>query len=162
MIVDGFHELTALLEREIEVLGLVADFYQRLAMELKAGCLPEVTCFLAEGACCSDRLERVAIEKKRVLEIMGVASLRSLLENDKPLKVRRLVSTRGREIVALQRLIMANAKSIHHSLEALQSVNQRFCDFFLQLCPATIAYRERGNMTENATLYSGVTLDGVA
>ncbi|NPA24781.1 MAG: hypothetical protein GXO34_03020 [Deltaproteobacteria bacterium] len=162
MVADHYPELAVLLEREVEVLSLVADFYQQLAGELSSGRLPETARFLAVGAHASDNLGQLAKQKKDLLRRLGVDSLRRLLENDRPMKVRRLVSTRGREIVALQRVIMANAKSIHHSLEALQMVNQRFNDFFLQLCPATIAYRERGNMTENAALYSGVELDGVA
>jgi len=162
MVADHYPELAVMLEREVEVLGLVADFYHQLSEELSCGRLPETARLLAVGAHACDGLRQLAEQKKKLLQKLGVASLRHLLGNDRPVKVRLLVSTRGREIVALQRVIMANARSIHHSLEALQRVNQRFNDFFLQLCPATIAYRERGNMTENAALYSGVALDGVA
>ncbi len=154
--------LARLLEEEVEVLARTAGFYQRLAAALAHSRLPEIAELLAGGARSRAELSRLARLKRSFLEACGKDSLRALLAPDQSLKVRRLVSSRGREILALQQQIRTSGNAIVLSLEALQQVNRRFNDFFRQLSPATIAYQGSGGMADSTAFYSGVSLDGVA
>jgi len=154
--------LARLLEEEVEVLARTVDFYQQLAVALEKAKLPETSALLAGGARSQSELSRLAHLKQSFLKACGKDSLRALLSQEQPLRVRRLVSAKGREILELQRRIRVAGESIQLSLEALQRVNQRFNDFFRQLSPATIAYRGGGEMTNSVVFFSGVALDGVA
>lgn len=157
-----YQNLARLLEKEVLVLGQVADFYEVLAGSLTADGLAVLPEFFAGGARSCDNLVKIAEEKRRLLAEIGVTSLRQLLGADCPTKIRRLVAQRGSEVTELRRKIEASGSAISQSLQVLQVVNQRFSDFFQQLCPATISYQGRGLMNDNGSLYSGVALDGVA
>ena len=157
-----YHELTRILEKEIVILGQVADFYQLLAESLDSGQLPASSELFAGGARSCDDLVKIAEEKRLLLAEMGVGSLHQLLTAERPVKVRRLVGLRGHEITKLRRKIEESGSSIGQSLQVLQVVNQRFRDFFQQLCPVAISYQGGGVMADNGMSYSGVALDGLA
>ncbi len=156
-----YHSLTRLLEKEIVTLGHVADFYQLLDESLGSGRLPALPELFAGGARSCDDLAKIAEEKRQLLAEIGVSSLRQLLSIESPAKIRRLVGLRGHEVTSLRRKIEESGRSIGQSLQALQVVNQRFCDFFQQLCPAAISYQGKGAMADNVMSFSGIALDGV-
>ncbi len=157
-----YQNLARLLEEEILTLGQVADFYQVIYESLNGGLLVALPELFAGGARSRDNLAKIAEEKRQLLVEIGVTSLRQLLSAERPAKIRRLVGLRGSEMTNLQRKIEARRAAIGQSLEALQVVNQRFCDFFQQLCPATISYQGRGVMAGNEMAYSGIAFNGVA
>ena len=157
-----YHSLTRLLEKEIVILGQVADFYQVLAESLNSGQLPALPELFAGGARSGDDLAKITKEKSQLLAEIGVSSLRQLLSAESPAKIRRLVGLRGHEVTVLRRKIEESGRSIGQSLQALQVVNQRFRDFFQQLCPAAISYQGKGAMADNVLSFSGIALDGVA
>ncbi len=155
-----YQSLAQLLEKEVLVLGQVADFYQQLSESLGSSqqlALPEL---FAGGARSCDDLAEIAEEKRQLLAEIGVTSLRQLLTAERPAKVRRLVGLRGHEVAQLRRKIEESGSSIGQALQVLQVVNQRFRDFFQQLCPATISYQGGGVMADNGMSYSGVAIDG--
>ncbi len=154
-----YDELARLLEKEEQVLEQVAAFYKELAESLETGQLPELAELFAGGARARDELQKITSAKKALLEEIKVETLRQLLGAKYPAKVRRLVSLKGAAIAALRRQIAASSTVITQSLEVLQVVNQRFCDFFQQLLPATICYRGQGAMADPGNRYSGVTLN---
>ncbi len=154
-----YDDLVRLLEKEEQVLGQVAGFYRELADSLEAGQLPALDEVFAGGAQSCDNLRKISGVKKELLDRIKVNSLHQLLTADHPAKIRRLVGVKGAAIAGLRRQIEISGLSIKQSLEALQTVNQRFCDFFQQLLPAAISYRGQGGMAENGNLYSGITLD---
>lgn len=157
-----YHGLTRLLEKEVVILGQVADFYQNLAESLGSGQLPDLSELFAGGARSSDDLAKITEEKGQLLAEIGVGSLRQLLTIEAPAKIRRLVGLRGHEVTALRRKIEDSGRSISQSLQALQVVNQRFRDFFQQLCPVAISYQEKGAMANNGMSFNGVALNGIA
>ena len=157
-----YHVLTRVLEKEVVILGQVADFYQELAASLDSGQLPDLPELFAGGARSGDDLAKIVEEKRQLLAEIGVTSLSQLLSAGRPDKVRRLVGLRGYEIAQLRLKIKESGRLIGQSLQVLQVVNQRFRDFFQQLCPAAISYQGRGTMAGNVMSYSGVTLDGIA
>ena len=157
-----YQRLASLLEREVVILGQVADFYQVLSESLDVGLLSALPELFAGGARSCDNLAKIAEEKRQLLAEIGVTSLRQLLSVERPAKIRRLVGLRGHDIARLRRKIETSGSTIGQSLEVLQVVNQRFCDFFQQLCPSTISYQGRGVMAGNAMSYSGVALNGIA
>ncbi|RLB72272.1 MAG: hypothetical protein DRH03_04910 [Deltaproteobacteria bacterium] len=157
-----YQNLARLLEKEIVTLRQVADFYEVLSESLDAGLLAALPELFAGGARSRDNLAKIAEEKRQLLDEIGVVSLRQLLSAERPVKIRRLVGLRGYEVTTLRRKIEVKGAAIGQSLKVLQVVNQRFCDFFQQLCPATISYQGRGAMADNEMAYSGVTLNGIA
>ena len=157
-----YQGLTRLLEKEVVVLSQVADFYQELAESLDSGQLPALAELFAGGARSCDDLAKMAEEKRQLLAEIGVGSLHQLLTAERPAKIRRLVGLRGHEVTKLRRKIKESGRIIGQSLQVLQIVNQRFRDFFQQLCPVAISYREEGDMADNSMSYSGVALDGLA
>ena len=157
-----YQGLTGLLEKEVVVLSQVADFYQELAESLDSGQLPALPELFAGGARSCDDLAKMAEEKRQLLAEIGVGSLHQLLTAERPAKIRRLVGLRGHEVTKLRRKIKESGRIIGQSLQVLQIVNQRFRDFFQQLCPAAISYRGEGDMADNSMSYSGVALDGLA
>ncbi|MEA3332381.1 MAG: hypothetical protein U9Q58_02135 [Pseudomonadota bacterium] len=157
-----YQELVRLLEREEMVLRQVASFYQGLAESLKLGQLPALPELFAGGARSSDDLKKIAGEKRELFDEIKVDSLHQLLASQYPAKIRHLVALKGAAIAKLRRKIEASGISIRQSLSALQVVNKRFCDFFQQLCPATISYQGKGMMADNSAAYRGVTLNGIA
>ncbi|MBN2809595.1 MAG: hypothetical protein JXR80_08910 [Deltaproteobacteria bacterium] len=157
-----YQSLAQLLEKEIVVLTEVAEFYEVLAERLDDGLLTALPELFAGGARSSDNLARIAAEKRLLLAAIGVTSLSQLLDPERPVKIRRLVGLRGHDIAALRRKIAAKGDVIGHSLQVMQIVNQRFCDFFQQLRPATISYQRRGAMADHKGCYSGVALNGLA
>ena len=157
-----YHSLTRLLEKEIVTLSQVADFYQLLDESLSSGQLPVLPELFAGGARSCDNLIKITEEKSQLLAEIGVNSLRQLLSSESPAKIRRLVGLRGHEVTSLRRKIEESGRSIGQSLQALQVVNQRFSDFFQQLCPAAISYQGKGAMADNVLSFSGIALDGVA
>ena len=157
-----YHGLTKLLEKEVVVLGQVADFYQELAASLDSGQLPALPELFAGGARSGDDLAKIAEEKRQLLAEIGVTSLHQLLTVERPDKVRRLVGLRGYEIAKLRLKIEESGRVIGQSLQVLQVVNQRFRDFFQQLCPTAISYQGGGAMAGNGMSYSGIALDGIA
>lgn len=157
-----YQGLTGLLEKEVVVLSQVADFYQELAESLDSGQLPALPELFAGGARSCDDLAKMAEEKRQLLAEIGVGSLHQLLTAERPAKIRRLVGLRGHEVTKLRRKIEESGRIIGQSLQVLQIVNQRFRDFFQQLCPAAISYRGEGDMADNSMSYSGVALDGLA
>ena len=157
-----YHSLARLLEKEIVILGQVADFYQELGESLNSGELPALPELFAGGARSCDNLAKIAEEKRQQLAEIGVGSLSQLLSTENPAKIRRLVGLRGYEVTRLRRKIEESGRSIGQSLQALQVVNQRFSDFFQQLCPAAISYQGKGAMADNVLSFSGIALDGVA
>ncbi len=154
-----YDELARLLEKEGQVLEGVADFYQGLADSLQTGQLPGLVELFAGGARARDDLQKIISAKRALLLEMKVDTLHQLLASEYPSKIRRLVGLKGAAIMVLRRKITASSIAITQSLEALQVVNQRFCDFFQQLLPATISYHGQGTMVDHSNLYSGVTLD---
>ena len=156
-----YQGLTGLLEKEVVVLSQVADFYQELAESLDSGQLPALPELFAGGARSCDDLAKMAEEKRQLLAEIGVGSLHQLLTAERPAKIRRLVGLRGHEVTKLRRKIKESGRIIGQSLQVLQIVNQRFRDFFQQLCPAAISYRGEGDMADNSMSYSGVALDGL-
>jgi len=156
---EHYQKLARLLAREEQVLGDVADFYIWLDESLKVGQLPPLSELFAGGAQVCDDLQKVTSEKRELLEEFKVESLRQLLATKYPNKIRRLVGLKGAAIMELRRKISARVVSITQSLEVLQVVNQRFCDFFQQLVPSTINYQAKGAMVDRGTLYSGVSLN---
>ncbi|MEA1923413.1 MAG: hypothetical protein U9N63_12250, partial [Pseudomonadota bacterium] len=140
----------------------VADFYQALAESLGSGQLPALPELFAGGARSCDDLAKITKEKSQLLAEIGVSSLHQLLTVEPPAKIRRLVGLRGHEVTVLRRKIEESGRSIGQSLQALQVVNQRFRDFFQQLCPSAISYQGKGAMADNVLSFSGVALDGVA
>ena len=157
-----YQNLAHLLEKEVVTLGQVADFYELLASSLDAEGLAHLPELFAGGARSCDNLAKIAEEKRQLLAEIGVTSLRQLLSAERPAKIRRLVGLRGYEVTELRRKIEASGRLISQSLQVLQVVNQRFCDFFQQLCPAIISYQGRGSMADNVGLYSAVALNGIA
>ena len=157
-----YHSLARLLEKEILTLGQVADFYQILAENLDSGGLPALPELFAGGARSCDNLAKITEEKRQLLAEIGVDSLRQLLSAESPAKIRRLVGLRGHEVTTLRRKIEESGRSIGQSLQALQIVNQRFRNFFQQLCPSAISYQGKGAMTDNVITFNGIALDGVA
>ena len=157
-----YQGLTRLLEKEVVILGQVADFYQQLSESLDSGQLPALPELFADGARSCDDLAKIAEEKRQLLGEVGVTSLHQLLTAERPAKIRRLVGLRGHEVTKLRRKIEESGGSIGQSLQVLQVVNQRFRDFFQQLCPAAISYQGKGAMVDNGMSYSGVALDGIA
>ena len=157
-----YHSLTRLLEKEIVILTQVADFYQDLGESLNSGELLALPELFAGGARSCDSLAKITEEKSQQLAEIGVGSLHQLLRAECPAKIRHLVGLRGYEVATLRRKIEESGRSIGQSLQALQVVNQRFCDFFQQLCPAAIRYQGKGAMADNVLSFSGIALDGVA
>lgn len=156
-----YNELAKLLEKEEQVLEQVAGFYQGLAASLQAGQLPALAELFADGAQARDNLQKITSAKKALLAEIKVDALHQLLASECPSKIRRLVGLKGAAIAALRRQIFASGIAISQSLEVLQVVNQRFCDFFQQLLPATICYHGQGAMADRGNLYSGVTLNSM-
>ncbi len=161
IMLQHYNELARLLEKEEQVLEQVAGFYQGLADSLQAGQLPALTELFAGGARARDDLQKITSAKKALLVEIKVDALHQLLASEYPSKIRRLVGLKGSAITALRRKIAASGIAITQSLGVLQVVNQRFCDFFQQLLPATISYHGQGAMVDHGNLYSGVTLNSM-
>ena len=156
-----YDKLARLLEKEEQALEQVAGFYKELADSLETGQLLALAELFAGGARARDDLQKITSAKKALLDEIKVETLHQLLGSEYPVKVRRLVSLKGAAIAALRRRIAASGVVITQSLEVLQVVNQRFCDFFQQLLPATICYHGQGTMADHGNLYSGVTLNSM-